>query len=260
MPAARLDHDERIVREDRLRQLRDMLEGYRRGRRNGSCRLVPTGLARLDEALPHGGLPGGAVVEILSALDGGGAMTVALRAAVAAADGARPVVVVDPRGDLYPPAVWQLGLAKDLLLVVRPSSLPEALWAFDQALRCSCVAAVVAPLERIDGAASRRLQLAAESSGAMGILLRPAADRRHSFAAVQMLVEPVPGQAPGWPSGGAEPSFSSARLCRVSLTKVREGRPVEPFVINLGDETGIEPLLPVSVHGPAAGERRRIGA
>ncbi|MHC4091342.1 MAG: ImuA family protein [Planctomycetota bacterium] len=276
MPATRLD--EKVARDERLRRLREMLERYRHRRRSRPYRFVPTGLARLDEALPHGGLPGGAVVEILSALDGGGAMTVALRAAIAAAEETRPVVIVDPHGDLYPPAVWQLGLAEELLLVVRSSGLREALWALDQSLRCSCVAAVIAPLDRIDAAVSRRLQLAAESSQAMGILLRPAGGRRHTFAAVQMLVEPVSHQTHGWPSaslgegvvkrgsrasvrpGGTEPPSSSARLCRVSLTKVREGRPVEPFVISLDDETGVEPLLSVPGHGSAAGVRRRISA
>jgi len=217
---------------------------------------VPTGFARLDAALPHGGLPGGAVTEVLSALDGGGAMTVALRAAIAAAAGVHTVVVLDPRGDLYPPAVWQMGLAEDLLLMVRPSGWAEALWALDQSLRCSGVAAVVASIDRIDAAASRRLQLAAESSGVLGILLRPAADRRHTFAAVQMLVEPITPPAPRSPSAG----FSAVRCCRVRLMKVREGGPVEPFVIGLDDETGVEPLLPASVHGSAAGDRRRISA
>ncbi|HUU82704.1 MAG TPA: hypothetical protein VM243_04290 [Phycisphaerae bacterium] len=278
-----------VARDDRLRQLRAMLERYQHRRRGGTRPVVPTGLARLDRALPNGGLPGGAVTEILSHLDGAGGTTLALRAAVAAAQSGRAVAVVDAGGDFYPPAMWRLGMQVDRLLVIRVSRPEEVVWAVDQCLRCSAVAAVVAPIRRLDAAASRRLQLAAESGGGLGILLRPDTGRRHSFAAVQMRVEPVPVEAPGsvalqdrglgaagvdgWESaglqggviegrcesvrrGGMGPSHSAPRLCRVTLMKVREGTPVEPFVIGLDDETGVEPLLPVPDHRPAERPQR----
>ncbi len=255
-PATGVDGE--VAPDDRLRRLRAMLERYRRRRGHRSERFVPTGLARLDRALPHGGLPGGAVTEILSPFDGVGATTLALRAAVAAAQRSRPVVVVDTRGDFYPPAMWRLGMEVDRLLVIRVRRPDEVVWAVDQSLRCSAVAAVVAAVPRLDDAASRRLQLAAENGGGVAILLRPDSRGRHSFAAVQMRVEPVAFQA-----GGMEPPLSAPRLCRVTLIKVREGTPVEPFVIGLDDETDIGPLLPVPDRrpvdrGPRVG--RRISA
>lgn len=291
------------VRSERLGQLRRMLEGYQHRRNGGALRFVPTGLAPLDEALPHGGLPAGAVTEVFSALDGGGAMTLACYAARAAASQTRTVVIVDTPGDFYPPAVWRLGILWDRLLVIRPRNTGQALWAVDQALRCGAVAAVVAPIPRIDLAASRRLQLAAESGGGIGLLLRPVADhaglacqparqqagraswpadRDRSFAAVQMLVEPVVVSLET--SGGYEPGISRAevgvnrlaraaraefvriagrgvtRLCRVTLLKVREGMPVEPFLVEVGHEAGPGSLLPVPEHGSAESERRRISA
>ena len=304
-----------VVRAERLRRLRRMLEGYQRRRRRGGRPSVPTGVARLDEALPHGGLPTGAITEMLSPFEGAGAMELAFRAARAAAGGSRTVVVVDTRGDFYPPAAWRLGIAQDRLLVIRAPQIDQALWAIDQTLRCSAVAAVVAPIPRIDRASSRRLQLAAESTGAVGLLLRSASDRGHSFAAVQMLVEPVNPVARvvggtgklclpvsddlkarvnkftratrwcGTTCGMGKPSLpvsddlgtcpgaqaanhdicrafglAFSRLCRVTLLKVREGMPVEPLLIGLGDETGSEPLLPVPGHRSTGLVRRRVSA
>ena len=94
---------------ERLRQLRRMLERYRHRRGVGGRRFVPTGLAPLDEALPHGGLPAGALTEVFSPADGVGAMTLAFRVAGAASQGERAIVIVDTRGDFYPPAAWQMG-------------------------------------------------------------------------------------------------------------------------------------------------------
>ena len=276
--------EEEGMRDQRLQRLRRMLEGYQRRRRRGGQPSVSTGVARLDEALPLGGLPTGAITEILSPFEGAGATELAFRAARAAAGATRTVVVVDTRGDFYPPAAWRLGIAQDRLLVIRTQKIDQALWAIDQTLRCSAVAAVVAPIPRMDRASSRRLQLAAESTGAVGLLLRPASDRGHSFAAVQMLVEPVNPVAhivggtgklclPVLNSVDAHPAgqvarsdtcrvFGStfARLCRVTLLKVREGMPVEPLLIGLGDETGPEPLLPVPGHRSAALVHRRVSA
>jgi hypothetical protein len=207
----------------------------------------------LDRHLPRGGLPGGAVVEVLCPADGAGATTVALHVARAAAGGARTVVIVDEAQDFYPPAAWSLGLAVGQLLVVRPATSKHAVWAIEQALRCPAVAAVIAAVARLETAASRCLQLAAEAGDTLGLLLRPSDRVQHSFAAVRLLVEPVPG-------GNVNPAelVPAARLCRVTLLKVREGMPEESFVIGLDDEASIGSVLSVPVDGPDSGETRRV--
>jgi protein ImuA len=101
------------------------------------------------------------------------------------------VVVVDRLRTFYPPAAaaWRLDLASTIL--VHPANDKDEQWAIDQALRCDHTAAVLAWPERLDGRTFRRLQLAAEASGAVGFFVRPAAaEREPSWAEVRLAVSP----------------------------------------------------------------------
>jgi protein ImuA len=132
-----------------------------------------TGVPQLDALLPEGGLPPGALVELLGE-PGNGAVSLALRlAAGMAVPGA--VVVVDPHGWFYPPAAVSCGCDPRRLIVLRPGSAVNALWACEQVLRCRGVGSSLAWLDRLEGRAVRRLQLACETGGGVGFLLRPAA-------------------------------------------------------------------------------------
>jgi len=177
-----------------VRGLRARLEEYerRRARQAGWVRgFIPTGLASLDAVLPHGGLPRGAVTEILAAGPGLGSLSLALR--LASEGGNREqetgnreqgtgnrerIIFVDRCGDFYPPAAGGWGIDLDRLIVVGASCAQDAFWAVDQALRCPAVSAVVASFVRLDERCSRRLQLAAESSGGRAFLLMPARSER----------------------------------------------------------------------------------
>ena len=249
---------------DVVRKLRAGLERYqyRRARRAGwNRRFIPTGLAPLDAVLPSGGLPCGAITEILSDTPGVGAMSLAMRFA-ARRSAQRVVVFVDTLADFHPPAVRPFNLAMSRLVVLRTTGERDALWAVDQSLRCPGVAAVIAPLTGIDQRQSRRLQLAAESSGCTGLILRPSRRRSHSFAAVRMLVEGVINHEmrdealrPPLPSSQDEERIvggDADYLCRITLIAVREGMPTEPIQVNLSHATGAVAVHPIPVDRPAA--------
>jgi len=86
-------------------------------------------------------------------------------------------------------ALWGIDLER--LVVVRPQRERDLLWALDQALRSGGVAAVWAPLSQLDQHTFRRLRLAVEESGGLGLLLRPADIRgRPSWSDLQLLVQP----------------------------------------------------------------------
>jgi hypothetical protein len=212
---------------------------------------APWGCAQLDALLPEGGLPRGALMEWFPASQherGGGAGTLAMTAArvLLAAGGA--LVVVDRRQTFYPPAAAALGIDLERLILVRPKTAQDEVWAIDQALRCAGVAAVWAQLEKLGGHDFRRLQLAAESGGAVGLFVRPAWLRgQPSWAHLQIAVTPIAsggrkspeyaasssGAAKGLPSvANGKASFSTlrfsaseARRLRVEILRVRGSAP-----------------------------------
>jgi protein ImuA len=187
---------------------------------------------------------------------GSGAATLALRTALnAAGNQDASLVVVDCDGDFYPPAAAAMGLPVDRLVVIRTGRAADAFWATEQALRCRSVGAVLATRLMLDEVRSRRLQLAAERSGGMALVLNPfkKSTARHSFAAVRLLIEPLP----------VTPRQSGMRRFRVTVLKVREGMPVEPVILDTTDETFDVPLHPVSADRAPEQERsieQRISA
>lgn len=192
--------------------------------------LFSSGCAELDRLLPEGGWRRGVLVEWLAATAGSGAGSLALLVARQAASSGGVLVVLDRQGHFYPPAAAAWGVDLGRLLVVRPRQDSEELWALDQALRCPGVAAVWAALERLDWRAFRRLQLAAELGGSLGLLVRPARIRgQPTWSQVQLEVRPrmVPatGTVPG-PSGAPRPSAflgpGGRRVC-VELVRCRLG-------------------------------------
>ena len=164
--------------------------------------VVPSGCRAVDRVLPEGGYRRGTLTEWITPGNrsgGHGADFVSLVTAQKACLDGGALVVFDPERQFYPPAANALGINNSNLIVLRtPSQLSnqandndqnELYWAIDQALRCSAVAAVWGPLDNLDERWFRRFQLAAESSGTMGLFIRPAnALNRSSWAEVQWKV------------------------------------------------------------------------
>ncbi|MCC6322944.1 MAG: hypothetical protein IT438_16090 [Phycisphaerales bacterium] len=88
-------------------------------------------------------------------------------------------------------------------LLIDPPTAADRLWAIDAALRCPGVV-VIADGSSLDTAATRRLQLAAESGGGIGLLARPPHERAClSVAATRWSVRhaalsSVPADRPRW--------------------------------------------------------------
>lgn len=160
--------------------------------------VISTGCRALDERLPEGGVRRGTLVEWLSDSPGCGATQFALRTArEVQGDGA--IIVVDRTGMFYPPAaVCQIDLAN--VIIVHPADEQDEEWVLDQALRCEHTAAVLAWPRRIDDRAFRRLQLAAERSGALGLLIRSATTiGEPSWAEVRVQISPQTKRPPDDP-------------------------------------------------------------
>jgi len=76
------------------------------------------------------------------------------------------------RQDLFAPAIALAGLAPDRVIHVEAGDEKAVLACFEEALRHRKLGAVIAEVGHLSMTASRRLQLAAEGSGVIGLTLR----------------------------------------------------------------------------------------
>jgi hypothetical protein len=178
----------------------------------GTRPVWSSGCPALDERLPGGGWPTTSLIEVLLESTGLGEIQLFVPALVAAqcrSEGEMSwLALIAPPYEPYAPALAEQGITLERLIVVRPPSATEALWAAEQALSSGVCAVVLLWLKGTDARWLRRLKLAAEAGGALGVLFRPERHRfEHSPAALRLLMT------------------RGERAPRLDLIKVQGGRP-----------------------------------
>jgi hypothetical protein len=160
---------------------------------------IDTGCPGLGRLLPGGGYERGSLVEWFAQRHGSGVSSLSLLAAASAMKDGKALVVMDWQGTFYPPSAAALGIDLQRVVVVRPLSREDGWWGLDQALRCPAIGAVWSELpEEMDDRLARRLQLAAEEGGTLGLFVRDIRTRgRPSWADVQWLVRNEPFDSNG---------------------------------------------------------------
>jgi len=134
---------------------------------------LPFGVDEIDEILPGGGLAYGALHEFA----GGGSGTVdgaaaALFAAGIAARTKGPIVWCLTRPDLFFPALAQAGLHPRRVIFVESDKEEDVAASMEEALSFGGLGAVVGEMVRLPMVVSRRLQLVAERTGTMALVVR----------------------------------------------------------------------------------------
>ena len=153
-----------------------------------------TTLDALDDLAGPNAFVRGVVHEILSERGQGPPMFFATVLARAAC-GDRAIVWSDPQSLLYPPAIAAVGIPLSRLLVLRPKNEKDELWALTECLRCSGVGVALACPKHLSTIEARRLQLAAERGGGIGLLLRPKSAASTPYAAAtRWLVSSIAGE------------------------------------------------------------------
>lgn len=162
------------------------------GRKPWQGQIISSGCKAIDDCLPDGGYAAGSLVEWIADEAGSGIALLALTTARQAMRNGKYLLVIDRERRFYPPAALAMGIAMEQLIVIHPERLDDLHWAIDQGLRCSAIGAVLAHIERIDDRVARRLQLAAEEGGTLGLFLRRSktALPTPSWAEVQWHVTP----------------------------------------------------------------------
>jgi protein ImuA len=183
------------------------------------------GAAAIDQLLPEGGLRHGMLIEWLSGFGGSGAATLGLLSAREACREGGVLAVIDRSQTFYPPAAAAWGIDLERLIVVRPKTARDELWAVVQALRSPVVAAVWGKFERLESRAFRRLQLAAEAGRTLGVLLRPASARgQPTWAAVRLELSLLSVARSQLYSNHRQRTADQGRLAQVRLVHCRGGR------------------------------------
>ena len=228
---------------------------------------LPFGVAAVDARLPGGGLALGALHEV----GGGGAdiehgAAAALLIAGILARRPGPVLWLLERPDLFAPALDAAGLRADRVIYAEAGKPAAVLQGMEEGLRHPGLAGVAGELSgRLTLTASRRLQLAAESSGTLCFALRRS--RRHDdpmlaeptaavtrWRVAALPSPPVLAHAPQTP-GLARPRW------RLDLLRCRGGEPAS-WIMEATDATGHLGLPADLADRPAAAppERRRAAA
>lgn len=182
-----------------LAELRQRLRKIERAYRSGRC-AASTGLAVLDTRLPWGGLPRGALHEVLGEAEDAArfCFVAALLARLPTSAGrilwCRASAATAEVGRPYGSGLDRLGLPPERLILLDARHPADVLWAMEEGLRCRGLAAVVGEGVEVSMTASRRLQLAAEAGEGLGLLLPPPGKISPSVALTRWQVKAAPGR------------------------------------------------------------------
>ncbi|HLW67483.1 MAG TPA: hypothetical protein VKS79_19365 [Gemmataceae bacterium] len=188
---------------------------------------------QLLRQLLRGEIERGTLVEWLNESAGSGGVMLALAVAAFVLQRGGVLVLIDGPGEFYPPGLAGLGVPLERTVIVRPGDTLSALWAWEQALRCKAVAVTLGRLERLNDRLFHRFQLAAETGGGLGFLLRPAARAGPSKAALRLRVAARPCQEP----------LSLVRRLQVEVLYRRGGAAGAAAELELGHDTNPVRLL-----------------
>jgi protein ImuA len=216
--------------------------------RNGGAKSVPVGIAAIDQALHIGGLRRGALHETVSAgpdTRHAAAATLFIGGILARLDG--PVLWVLQRPDLFFPGLaTAAGLQPDRLVFAEAGK--AVLPVMEEGLRNPALSAVVAELTgRPSLIVARRLQLAAEQTGVLAILVcrRPEFDdpllKQPTAAVTRWRIAALPSP-PALAHATGTPGLGRARW-RLELMRCRDGEPGS-WVVEAGNATGCFDLVP----------------
>jgi len=226
-----------------LHDLAERIAALQRSEHPGR-RLAGLAGATVWEDVILGGKLAGAIVELLEAEEGLGAWTLALLMARQTLSAGKILVIADGERRFYPPAALPFLGDLQRTLVIRPrrqqAQQQATLTAMTQALRCAAVGAALGKLDRLSTTDCRRLQVAAESSGSVGLVLRPIiALSMPSFAAVRLIVASGARRvARGKNSLATHHSPLATRCLHVEIARLHGGPAGQAWTLEIDDEKG----------------------
>lgn len=163
-------------RLSRLDTLRDEIRVIKAFGKKTSRNVLPFGIAEMDRRVGKGGLQQGALHDFAGgsrelADDAAATLFMAGIAARASSKGGMVLWAFRWR-DLFAPALAQVGLSPHRLIQAECGRDEDVLTVMEEGLRHGGLAAVIGETNQVAMPSTRRLQLAAEESGTMAMMLR----------------------------------------------------------------------------------------
>jgi len=151
--------------------------------------VLSTGYPTLDRALHYSGWPQGAISEVLLSAYGSGEIRLISPLLVKLNQGAGYICWINPPFLPHAPALVDLGLDLNRMIIVRTQSVNESIWASQQAMRSGACAATLIwlPKKALDKQI-RKLNLAAKDGHCWGIIFRDQSLQKHTSAAALRIV------------------------------------------------------------------------
>jgi hypothetical protein len=151
-----------------------------------------TGLPAIDQLLSSQRFTIGAIHEVLVESARFSPLAFLILLARSASIKTKSIAWLDPRNEIYPPGLLAAELPIDRLLLLRPSPA-DLIRVMAECCRCKGIGATVATIARMNQVEARRLQLAVERGGGIGLLVRTQQSAIHYAAATRWLVSPQRG-------------------------------------------------------------------
>ena len=180
------------------------------------------GLGAVEAAFPNRTFPTGAVHEFVSSSPEDAAATTGFMSGLLSGlmKKGGTCLWIGTKRTLFPPALKTFGIEPHRIIFIDLTKQKDVLWAVEEALKCSSLAAVIGELNEISFTESRRLQLAVEKSKVTGFLHRNNPRSVNILACVsRWKITPIASQLED-----GMPGVGFARW-NVALTKVRNGEP-----------------------------------
>ncbi len=179
-------------------------------------------LGPINASFPLGSFPTGAIHEFCCATPESASASAGFIAGITGrlmrTGGA--CVWIGPRQNIFPQALAAFGIPPEKVIFIHLPKEKDQLWAMEEALKCSGLAAVVAEVPDLSFMASRRLQLATEQSRVTGFILRTGNRAMGTNACSgRWKITSAPGLPQEWLPGLGFPRW------KVELLRVRNGKP-----------------------------------
>ena len=180
------------------------------------------GLGPVEAAFPNGIFPVGALHELVCPTPEQAAATSGFIAGILGTlmkqDGA--CLWIGSSRKLFPSSLSVFNVEPDRVIFIDLKREKDVLWVTEEALKCEGLSAVIAELQDINIAQSRRLQLAVESSKVTGFILRTDLNKaKTSTCVARWQISPISSETEDGLPGVGFPRW------QVELLKVRNGNP-----------------------------------